>query len=348
MKTLCLFLAMTIVLCAAQDRAKIVEARSLGSLRNERDVPSLIAALGHKDVNFRFYAAFALGEIKSSAAEEALLRALRDPEWCVRDQAAWALREIGDSKLAEPLIAMLKEPGADIPHLLWLLQHYEAKEAVAPYLPRKPEVRTTSLAAHWSFDDKSTTVAKEGTGRAESGEIKGCTVAEGRVGAALRFGKGKFIELGKAPTPSVAQTPFTIMAWIKPETPTGVVVARGGAACGYSLYLKDGLPKFGIRRSQVGGPEIVAGKEKIGSDWTHLAGVVAGDHLELYVNGKLAATAPCKGNLPGNGGQGMEIGFDVGNSAVEITDAFEGLIDEVKQYNAALPETEIAKECQPK
>jgi len=50
--------------------------------------------------------------------------------------------------------------------------------------------------------------------------------------------------------------------------------------------------------------------------------------------------------LPGNGGQGIEIGFDAGNSAVEICDAFEGVIDEVKQFDAALSEKEIAKQCQ--
>jgi hypothetical protein len=125
-----------------------------------------------------------------------------------------------------------------------------------------------------------------------------------------------------------------------------VVVARGGAACGYSLYLKDGLPKFGTRRPQDDAAFIVAGPEKVGSGWTHLAGVVQTDRIEIYVNGKLAGSAKSNGVLPGNGGQGMEIGFDVMNSAVEITDAFEGVIDEVKQFDAALSEKEIAQQCQ--
>jgi hypothetical protein len=183
------------------------------------------------------------------------------------------------------------------------------------------------------------------SGRATDGEIKGCTVAEGKVGAALRFGKGKFIELGRTQKPSVANTPFTIMAWVKTDAPTGVVVARGGAFCGFSLYLKDGLPKFGIRRSKDGPANIVTGREKLGNGWTHLAGVVRDDCIELHVNGKLAATAKTGGVMPSNGGQGMEIGFDAGNSAIELCDAFEGVIDEVKQFNAALTEKEIAKQC---
>jgi len=330
----CLVFAALAGACAAQEQG----ARALASAR---DVPKLIEALKHSDKNYRFYAAYALGEIKDARATDALLRALRDPEWCVRDQAAWALREIRDPQIIEPLKAMLKEKNADLPHITWLLQEYGAIPKAA-----RTETKTPALVAHWSFDDKSSTVAKDVSGKATDGQIKGCTVAEGKVGAALRFGKGKYIELGRTQKPSVAQTPFTIMAWIKPEAPTGVVVARGGAFCGYSLYIKDGFPKFGIRRSKEAPADIVAGREKIGNGWTHLAGVVANDRIELYVNGKLAASAKTGGLMTSNGGQGMEIGFDAGNSAVEITDAFEGVIDEVKQFDAALSAEEIAKQCQ--
>lgn len=340
------FLMAATVAWAEEGGKGFAAARALGSLRAASDVPQLVDALAKGDRNARFYAAYALGEIKDAAARDALLGALRDPEWCVRDQAAWALREIRDPGIAVPLKAMLKEPGCDLPHLIWLLQQYGESEAIAPYLP-KPAARKLPLAAHWSFDDRSTSVARDVSGRAGNGEIKGCEVVEGKVGAALRCGKGRFIELGRAPAPTVAKVPFTIMAWIKAEAPagTGVIVARGGAACGYSLYLLKGVPKFGIRRTQASAAEVVVGQEPIGGEWTHVAGVVGEDRLELFINGKLVASAPGGGYLPGNGGQGMEIGCDVGNSAVEITDAFEGVIDEVKQFNLALSEAEIAAQC---
>jgi hypothetical protein len=38
----------------------------------------------------------------------------------------------------------------------------------------------------------------------------------------------------------------------------------------------------------------------------------------------------------------MEIGFDVGNSPAEITDAFAGVLDEVKFFRAALSAEDIA------
>jgi hypothetical protein len=135
------------------------------------------------------------------------------------------------------------------------------------------------------------------------------------------------------------------MAWVKSETDRGVVVARGGAACGFSLYIKDGVPRFGIRRALAEPPVIAAGKERAVGVRTHLAGVVKEDRIELHVNGRLTATSRSGGYLPGNCGQGMEIGWDKGNSPAEITDHFQGIIDEVKQFQAALNEGQIARQC---
>jgi hypothetical protein len=201
------------------------------------------------------------------------------------------------------------------------------------------------LMAHWSFDDSDTSVAKDVTGRGNDGKILGCTPVEGKVGQSLAFGPGKYIELGQPVGLSIAETPLTIMAWVKSDTPNGVVVARGGAACGFSLYIKEGAARFGIHHAQDDPAYIAAGREEIVGTWVHLAGVVKSDRVELYVNGKLAAAEETPGYIPGNCGQGMEIGFDVANSPAEITDPFQGLIDEVKVFHAALSEDEIASEC---
>ena len=77
-----------------------------------------------------------------------------------------------------------------------------------------------------------------------------------------------------------------------------------------------------------------------------MAGVIKQKSLELYVDGKRVATVATPGYIPGNCGQGMEIGFDTANSPAEITDPFDGIIDEVKIYNAALSAEEIAAEFQ--
>jgi len=144
---------------------------------------------------------------------------------------------------------------------------------------------------------------------------------------------------------TIGERPLTIMAWAKSTAKDGVIVARGGAFCGFSLYLMGGVPKFGIHRVENGPAYIAAAEEPAGSDWVHLAGVVKADCVELHVNGKLAATAKTRGYLPGECGQGMEIGYDEATSPCEIMEYFEGIIDEVKVYGAALTEKEIAEQA---
>jgi hypothetical protein len=108
------------------------------------------------------------------------------------------------------------------------------------------------------------------------------------------------------------------------------------------LHLKDGLPRFGITRMQNGPVFIASGRKPLARGWVHLAGVVHADRLELYVDGQLAATAQTDGFIPGEGGQGMEIGFDVGNSPAEVVDHFQGVLDEIKVFSSALRAEEIA------
>jgi hypothetical protein len=337
----------------SQPEVRREAAHSLGTIKNAQATPALIQALADQDMNVRTFVAYALGEIKAPQAAQPLLKTLRDPEWQVRDQAAWALREIRDPQLVGALVDMIAEPNADKDHILWLLKSpgystdARAQKVIALMAP-KPAVKPAAKpddggpAAWWNFDDRSTAVAKDKCG-ATDGEIKSCTVVEGKAGAALKFGKGKFVELGKPAKLPVMNQGHTIMAWVKTEAKNGVVVARGGAFCGFSLYAKDALPKFGIRRIQGGPLHLAAGTQPIGADWVHLAGVIQKDQVELYVNGKLAATDKSAGYLPNNCGQGMEIGTDVGNTAVEITDAFEGVIDEVMAFTRALTPAEITK-----
>ena len=277
----------------------------------------------------RLRAARCLARIEDEAVVPHLLAALRDRSPGVRRLAVGALAERTDERAKaaiEKMLAAEKDPGVA-----------EAAEAALRKL-----ARLGGLVAYWGFDDGT---ARDLTDGGADGEIIGCKVVEGKVGRALRFAKGAYVELGRPESIPIAQTPLTIMAWARPEAPTGVVVARGGAFCGFSLYLKDRVPKFGIHRVQDGPAYIAAATKPIPlGQWVHLAGVVKERSIELYVNGKLAATAKTPGYIPGNCGQGMEIGFDTGNSPAELTDPFVGVIDEVKVFAKALGEAELAKE----
>jgi len=292
----------------------------------------LTAMLHDADARVRIRAARALGELRANEAVGPLVAALKDPSAGVRLVAVRSLSEIGDDRAEKPLKDLLAGE----------------KDATVRTMAGAALLRMSShgdLAAHWSFEQRAGNVAKDVTGRGNDGKIIGCTPVKGKVGRALSFGNGKYVELGKPPDLAVGNRPLTVMAWARSDARNGVVVARGGAFCGFSLYIKDGLAKFGIHREKDGPAYIAAGRRDVVGAWVHLAGVIRQDRIELFVNGKLAATAKTSGYLPGECGQGMEVGFDVGNSPAEITDAFQGIIDEVKVYHAALTERDMAKQA---
>jgi HEAT repeat protein len=301
----------------------------LRQLGPEHALDAAVGLLTAPDVRTRLRALQTLAEFKESGRIPPLLTALHDHDAAVRLAAIRMLTEAGDERARQPLERQATvEQDAAVQAAL--------QEAIAQLSPRK------HLVAWWSFDDGNTRVAKDVTGNGNDGEIRGCTPVAGRVGTALQFADGRFVELGQPKNLPIADQPFTVMAWAKTDAARGVVVARGGAFCGFSLYVKDGVAKFGIRRVQDGPTYIAAGKEPVVGDWVHLAGVLHPDRIEVYVNARLAGTAKTDGLIPGNCGQGMEIGFDVANSPAEITDAFDGVIDEVKFFHAALSEQDIA------
>lgn len=303
--------------------------RHVGGTQTVRELSSLLRA---PEAAVRMRAVHVLSELQNAEAVSPLIAALEDRDPNVRQSAVEALQRIGDDRAKRPmeeLLAREKDPSV----------REAAEEAIFQMSCEK------DLVAYWPFDDRSTSIAKDATGHGNDGEIRGCTPVEGKVGHALSFNRGRYVELGQPAGLPIANRPFTVMAWVKSDAAEGVVVARGGAFCGFSLYVVDGVAKFGIHREQEGPAHIAAGREKVVGSWVHLAGVVRSDRIELYVNGKLAAAENTPGYIPGNCGQGMEIGFDTANSPAEITDHFQGIIDEVKVYHAALSEEEIAEQC---
>ena len=71
-------------------------------------------------------------------------------------------------------------------------------------------------------------------------------------------------------------------------------------------------------------------------EWHHVVGVYNGNVMKLYVDGKLDATKPWAGGIAKNN-------FDVliGENAEKKGRCFDGLVDDVRVYNYALPESEI-------
>jgi HEAT repeat protein len=297
-----------------------------------RPAEGLQALAQDADARIRCRALAALGEFGADVGAGGCLAALGDADPSVRLAAVRALARMRTQRVTEALRAHLAREEDPV-----------VRETIQALVPAGPT--PGALLAHWSFDDRDPARAREVTGHGPDGEIKGATVTEGRIGAALHFAGAAHVALGHPASLPIQDAPFTVTAWIRPEAPTGVVVAWGGAFCGYALYLKDGKPLFGIHRERDGPAYIAGGGEPLPEGWIHLAGVVDSQAIRLYVEGRLSAETAIPGLIPTTPGQGMEIGSDLGTSPAEITDGFVGAIDEVKVYDGALGAEQVANEA---
>jgi len=160
--------------------------------------------------------------------------------------------------------------------------------------------------------------------------------------------KGSWIHVENAESLNPAGKPLAVEAWANAAKPNGIVVARGGPAHGYVLFLKGGVPYFAVRvDSEI---QQVAAKQKVVGKWTHLAGVLTADKkLEVYVNGELAGSGKSSGFIASDPAQAMQIGGDAdsGTGVADYTGpfAFTGLIDEVRVYLGTVTAAEIKKHC---
>jgi len=109
-----------------------------------------------------------------------------------------------------------------------------------------------------------------------------------------------------------------------------VVVAQGGAAEGYSLYVHEGKPIFAVRRENV--LTLAAAKEALPNQAVHLGATLAKDGtMTLTVDGKTVARAQADGCLTKMPLDGLQVGQDA-NGAVsdyETPNAFKGEVGKV-------------------
>lgn len=295
-------------------------------------IPDLAVLLKDERPAIRLRALNLLVDLKSRQAVPAIIEALADTDRGLRLLAVRTLVGLRDDRAIQPLQALAaRETDAEV---LGVVRDGLRQLTMHP-----------SIVAYWSFNSSDgKTVANE-VPIGGDGEIKGATLVPGKIGQGLQCGPDQYVELGQPTALPIAARPLTFTAWVKPTGATGVVIARGGAFSGFSLYVKEGLPVFGIHLEQDGPAFLAVGESPLPlNEWSHLAGVVREQSVEIWLNGSLAGTAKTPSYLLNNAGQGMEIGFDAGNSPCELVDAFPGVIDEVRMYHAALAEDDIRKQ----
>jgi arylsulfatase len=139
-----------------------------------------------------------------------------------------------------------------------------------------------------------------------------------------------------ANTPDVAGKPLEISADVDAKGTEGVIVAQGGAAHGYAIYLKGGKLAFAVREG--GTLTTIAATEPLGTGQFQVQATLGEDGaMALLVDGKKVATGKAAGLIS----QQPRAAFTVGkssNSAVgeyEPPAEFDGTVSKVHVKAAA-------------
>jgi len=136
--------------------------------------------------------------------------------------------------------------------------------------------------------------------------------------------------LDRAHAPAVAGRGFTITATFSAEEPRGVIVAQGGTARGYALFVEDGKLVFLVRAG--GQATRIASERTVRGVHTAVARIDRSGALSLAIDGQPAAS----GRAPGLIGQmpvdGLEVGRDEAGLVGPYTadNRFRGTIESVR------------------
>jgi arylsulfatase len=139
---------------------------------------------------------------------------------------------------------------------------------------------------------------------------------------------GDHIERSDAP--NIAMHPFTVAARFDAKGKDGVIVAQGGSAHGFALYVQSGKLFFALRRGkalrETAGIPVSTGVHEV------RASVVKGGLLTLTLDDQPAVSAKAAGLLQQMPVDGLDVGEDAGGlvGSYSESNAFGGTIESVR------------------
>ncbi len=203
------------------------------------------------------------------------------------------------------------------------------------------ETPPRSPLAAYSFDEGEGEVAGDLTGE-HDGTIEGAQWARGKYGSGLKFEEEDCVSVSAiSDLQFVEDQEFTLEAWVRPigggEADPVLAMEDESAAEGeesFSYMLLAGgeeVPKAWVRKGGEEGLQGVYGTEWLPENaWSHIAVTYDGAKLRLYVDGELVRTEPGQAVSSASGPLTIGCGW------------FKGRIDEVRIYDRALDEGEVA------
>lgn len=210
------------------------------------------------------------------------------------------------------------------------------------------------LIGHWKLDETSGTTAADSSGAGNDGTYTNGPVLGGAgvYGNAAAFdGVNDYVTISGGATFNLRNS-LTVSCWAKSDNSVwsgyGCLVSKRNQFYLHpsynSTYIYFGVDHTEVGDYQAGFDMAVLGPNSI-QDWHHYVGVYDEDALtlNLYVDGILRSTFPVPAGTVLNSDSGnLTIGWDDG---IPGTRYFDGQIDDVRLYNKALSEAEVAVLC---
>ena len=207
-----------------------------------------------------------------------------------------------------------------------------------------PAITDPDLLGWWKLDKDQGSVAIDWSGYSNHGTLVGGPQwVAGNIEGALEFdGTDDYVDLNDPAKLRITGN-ITLAAWIRSE---GVGSERNIIAKGYvfdphgEIRLQLNGSNYNVGSLDSNGQHEVSavGADADISQWVHVAGTYDGSNWNIYRNGQLLNTAENSvGAVP------VAVGWAIGARGGDMVDQlFEGLIDDVRIYDRALTQAEIA------
>ncbi|MDD5555573.1 MAG: LamG domain-containing protein [Candidatus Paceibacterota bacterium] len=207
-----------------------------------------------------------------------------------------------------------------------------------------------NLVSEWRMDDASGTTAQDHWG-ANPGTWFGAgggtytspswrTASECVSGGCLAFdGTDDYVNCGSGASLNIIG-PLTISVWVKPSLLAGDNrrVAGKGTTDSYEIGLdNNGYPRFDVDFATSGLQSIIGTTAISLNSWHHIVGTYNSSTMKLYYDGAVTGT-------PVSMSESITVSstdFLIGKRSSHNDDWFNGLIDDVRIYNAAIPISQI-------
>ncbi|ESS72439.1 PDK repeat-containing protein [Methyloglobulus morosus KoM1] len=194
----------------------------------------------------------------------------------------------------------------------------------------------TGLVAAYGFEEASGTTVVDASGNGNNGVMTNAVrVAPGKFGNALQFnGTNALVKINDSASLKLT-TGMTLEAWVMPSAINNLwkdVIEKGDD--NYFLMAtsnRSSVPVGGGTFGEINGTSALPV-----NTWTHLAVTYDGVTQRLFVNGAQVSSIARTGNIATSTGP-----LQIGGDSI-YGQYFNGYIDEVRVYNRALAQTEIA------